>query len=233
MITTPRMLFETKRAVQIAGVIDEKETRTLLECGADLIGFPLGAECGSGNAGEPEAREIVGRIRPPAFGVVITYLGKTDEVAALCGSLGAPAVQLHGDIGVGELRRLRDISPGLFVIKTLVVRAGEFERLAADMDRLAPFVDAFLTDTFDASTGRFGATGRTHDWSVSRRLVERSTRPVILAGGLTPENVARAIQEVRPAGVDAHTGVEDARGRKDRALVERFVAEARRAFASL
>ncbi|MBP2681380.1 MAG: phosphoribosylanthranilate isomerase, partial [Candidatus Krumholzibacteriota bacterium] len=101
------------------------------------------------------------------------------------------------------------------------------------VDRFAPFVDAFLTDTFDESTGRWGATGKTHDWSVSRRLVERSSRPVILAGGLTPQNVARAIREVRPAGVDAHTGVEDSRGRKDRSLVERFVAEARRAFASL
>jgi phosphoribosylanthranilate isomerase len=233
MITTPRMLFETKRAVQIAGVIDEKEMQTLLECGVDLIGFPLGAECGAGNAGESEAREIVGRIRPPAFGVVITYLGKADDVAALCGSVGAPAVQLHGDVGVEELRRLRDISPGLFVIKTLVVRGGEFERRAAEVGRFAPFVDAFLTDTFDASTGRFGATGKTHDWSVSRRIVEYSARPVMLAGGLTPDNVARAIHQVQPAGVDAHTGVEGAGGRKDRALVERFVAEARRAFASL
>jgi phosphoribosylanthranilate isomerase len=232
MNTFPRILLARKRVVQIAGVIDENEARMLVECNVDLIGLPLGARCGAENAGESEAREIMGRIRPPAFGVVITYLGKADDVAALCGAVGAPVVQLHGEICAEELRRLRGISPDLFVVKTLVVHGGDFERLAGEVDRCAPLVDAFLTDTFDTSTGRCGATGKTHDWSVSRRLVEHSARPVILAGGLTPDNVTRAIQEVRPAGVDAHTGIEDARGRKDRALVERFVAEARRAFAS-
>ena len=233
MITTPRRLFETKRPVQIAGVIDEAEARMLVECSVDLVGFPLGARCGAENAGASEAREIMGRIRQPAFGVVITYLGKADDIAALCGAVGATAVQLHGEIGADEIRCLRVISPGLFVIKTLVVRGDDFERLAVAADLFAPYVDALLTDTFDESTGRWGATGKTHDWSVSRRLVEHSARAVILAGGLTPDNVARAIQEVRPAAVDAHTGVEDDRGRKDRALVERFVAEARRAFAAL
>jgi len=73
-----------------------------------------------------------------------------------------------------------------------------------------------ITDTFAPETGAAGATGRTHDWSVSRRLVELSERPVLLAGGLTAENVRRAILEVRLAGVDVHTGVENAAGRKSR-----------------
>ena len=72
-----------------------------------------------------------------------------------------------------------------------------------------------------------------HDWAISRRLVELSTRPVILAGGLTAANVGPAIAAVRPAGVDVHTGVEDKNGRKDPHLVTRFVHEARRAFAAL
>ena len=82
-------------------------------------------------------------------------------------------------------------------------------------------------------TGACGATGRTHDWSVSRKLVELSSRPVILAGGLMPDNVRQAIQQVRPAGVDAHTGVEGPDGRKDPAPIRRFVAEARAAFHAL
>jgi phosphoribosylanthranilate isomerase len=71
------------------------------------------------------------------------------------------------------------------------------------LSELSPFVDAFITDTFDPKTGASGATGKTHDWRVSRRLVELADRPIILAGGLTPENVKRAILEVRPAGVDS------------------------------
>ena len=105
--------------------------------------------------------------------------------------------------------------------------AAVLERLVSE---LAPLVDAFLTDTFAPDTGAAGATGRTHDWSVSRRMVELSPRPVILAGGLTAENVRRAIEEVRPAGVDVHTGVEDASGRKSRDKVLAFVAEAEAGF---
>ena len=115
-------------------------------------------------------------------------------------------------------------------MKSLVVGRTPLSDLEADVERLSPFVDAFIADTFDPATGASGATGRTHDWSVSRRLVELSRRPVILAGGLTPDNVAEAI---RPAGVDSHTGVEDSAGRKDREKVSRFVAEAKNALGGL
>jgi phosphoribosylanthranilate isomerase len=94
-------------------------------------------------------------------------------------------------------------------------------------------VDAFITDTFDPVGGASGATGRTYDWQVCRRLVERSPRPVVLAGGLTADNVADAIREVGPAGVDGHTGVEDAAGRKCADKVRRFGDAARAAFAEL
>ncbi|MGH7810735.1 MAG: hypothetical protein ACREP5_10705 [Candidatus Binatia bacterium] len=61
--------------------------------------------------------------------------------------------------------------------------------LEAMVSALSPFVDAFITDTFDPESGASGTTGKTHDWRVSRRLVELTNRPVILAGGLTPKNV--------------------------------------------
>ncbi len=105
------------------------------------------------------------------------------------------------------------------------------QALDATLSDSSPFVDAFITDTFDPKTGASGATGKTHDWRVSRRLVELADRPVILAGGLTPENVKRAILEVRPAGVDSHTGVEDTSGRKSREKVRKFLSEAYEGFA--
>jgi phosphoribosylanthranilate isomerase len=105
--------------------------------------------------------------------------------------------------------------------------------LQARVERLGPTVDAFITDTYDPATGADGATGMTHDWSLSRALVTRSDRPVILAGGLTPDNVRAAILAVGPAGVDVHTGVEGPDGRKDAARVRRFVAAARAGFRAL
>jgi phosphoribosylanthranilate isomerase len=134
-------------------------------------------------------------------------------------------VQLHGDITTAELERLRELDFGLTIIKSLVVGrrpTSLLERLAVE---LAPLVDGFITDTYAPETGASGATGRTH-WAVSRRLVQLSSKPVILAGGLTPDNVRQAIATVRPAGVDVHTGVEDASGRKDRGKVLAFVSEA-------
>ena len=113
------------------------------------------------------------------------------------------------------------------------VECGSGTELEAEVTAFAPHVDGFITDTFDPATGASGATGKTHDRAVSRRLVELSPRPVILAGGLTPENVGRAIRTVRPAGVDVHTGVEDRNGRKDPRRVRAFVAEAEEAFAAL
>src|SRR6185295_874680 len=96
-----------------------------------------------------------------------------------------------------ELERLRDLDPGLTIIKSLVVGrhpASVLERLAVE---LAPLVDGFITDTYAPETGASGATGLTHDWTVSRRLVQLSSKPVILDGGLTPANVRQAIAEVR------------------------------------
>src|SRR5438034_3926177 len=90
-----------------------------------------------------------------------------------------------------------------------------------------------ITDTYTPATGAKGATGMVHDWDVSAELVRLSPRPLMLAGGLGPDNVAEAIERVRPAAVDAHTNLEDASGRKDRLKVRRFVAEARRAFAGI
>jgi phosphoribosylanthranilate isomerase len=119
------------------------------------------------------------------------------------------------------------------VIKSLVIGNTAAKALENVISELSPLVDAFITDTFDPETGASGATGRTHDWRVSRRLVELSDRPVILAGGLTPENVRKAILEVQPAGVDSHTGVEEPSGRKSREKVHKFVLEAREAFDQL
>ena len=117
------------------------------------------------------------------------------------------------------------------MIKSLVVRRDNADALVGAVAEFAPHVDAFITDTFDPATGASGATGRTHDWAVSARLVAVSPLPVILAGGINPSNVAAAVARVRPAGVDVHTGVEGPDGRKRRDLVEAFVATACRALA--
>ncbi len=94
----------------------------------------------------------------------------------------------------------------------------------------ADLVNAYITDTFDPATGATGATGKVHDWAVSHDLVALSPKPVIVAGGLTPNNVAAAIAATLAAGVDVHTGVEGPDGRKQADLVRAFLNAARQAF---
>jgi len=114
--------------------------------------------------------------------------------------VGASIIQIHGDIPVREMSRLRKINPNFTVIKSLIVKQENRDALLSAVERWAPWVDVFITDPYDPLTGASGATGKTHDWEVSRVLVARSLKPVILAGGLNPDNVAPAIRAVRPWG---------------------------------
>ncbi len=216
--------------IQVAGIRDVAEAALVQECGIRYLGFPLRLPVNREDLTEAEAAAIIRSFRPPVRGVLITYLDEAEAIAGFCRALGARMVQLHGDISAAELARLRELDPGLTIIKSLVVGMHPMPVLEGMVAELGPLVDGFLTDTYAPETGAAGATGRTHDWGLSRRLVELSARPVILAGGLTPANVGQAISVVRPAGVDVHTGVEDATGRKDRGRLLAFVAEASAAF---
>jgi phosphoribosylanthranilate isomerase len=219
-----------KNLIQIAGVIDAAEAEMLQQCGIRYLGFPLRLRVHREDLTEEQAAAIIKSLAAPAFGVLITYLDKASEIAAFSHTLGVRIVQLHGDIDRDELKRLKTLDPDLIIIKSLVIGMHNDKALDAMVSELSPLVDAFITDTFDPKTGASGATGKTHDWRVSRRLVELADKPVILAGGLNPENVKRAILAVRPAGVDSHTGVEDSSGRKSREKVHKFVSEASEAF---
>ncbi|HKJ72002.1 MAG TPA: phosphoribosylanthranilate isomerase [Gammaproteobacteria bacterium] len=196
--------------IQVAGVMDRAEAALLVDAGVDWLGFPFRLAYHAEDLAEAEAGAI----------------------AALCDRLGVWGVQLHGAVAAAELARLRRLRPGLHVLKSLIVRpgtpAGELEAAVAAS---APWVDGYLTDTLDPATGATGATGLAHDWAVDRRLVTAAPHPVILAGGLRPDNVRAAIAAVGPAGVDVHTGIEGPDGRKDPERTRRFVAEARAGFA--
>jgi len=222
--------------IQVAGVHDMAEALTLREAGVHAMGLPLRLPVNAEDLTEAEAARLVAAVErlpaPPLLPVGITYIADGAEAAEFCRALGLRRLQLHGPVAACELARLRRAIPDLFLIKSLVVRAdGNLPELLDTVRELAPLADAFITDTHNPATGADGATGLTHDWSVSAELVRRSPRPVILAGGLTPDNVRAAILRVRPAGVDAHTGVEGPDGRKCPDRLRRFVAEARQGFA--
>lgn len=220
----------SKDLIQIAGIIDQAEADMLMRCGIRYLGFPLRLPVNKEDLSEPQAAEIIGSVKPPCRAVLITYLDQASEIIAFCHFLGTAVVQLHGAIEVAELQKIKRLQPQLVLMKSLVIGRYGTDTLLRTMECTAPYIDAYITDTFDPRTGASGATGKAHDWTISRRLVVESPRPVILAGGLNPDNVREAIMQVQPAGVDAHTGVEDDCGRKSELKVKKFIAAARDGF---
>jgi phosphoribosylanthranilate isomerase len=222
-----------KNIIQIAGVMDTEEALMLMNAGADYLGFPLRLTVNKEDTSEEEAAEIIKIISPPQRAVLITYLNIAEEIILFCKKLNVSMVQLHGKISKEELLKTKLMRPDLEIFKSLVVSTDNYNELESIVSTLSPWVNAFITDTFDPATGAEGATGKTHDWSVSKKLVAISPRPVIIAGGLNPSNVKNAILEIHPAGVDVHTGVEDKSGRKNYDLVKKFVEQAKEGFAQI
>jgi len=172
-------------------------------------------------------------VKLPHKSVLITYLNKAEEIIQFCKKLNVKIVQLHGSISKEELKKTKELQPGLEIIKSLVVHENNLSELEKTLEELSPWLDAFITDTFDPTTGASGATGKTHDWKISRRLIELSPKPVIIAGGLNPGNVKQAILETHPAGVDVHTGIENSDGRKSYELTKKFIKQAKEGFSLL
>jgi phosphoribosylanthranilate isomerase len=219
--------------IQIAGVMDKEEADLLTKAGVLQLGFPFGLSVHREDIAEKTAAAIIRSLRPPASAVLITYVSEVEKILGLCKKIGAAKAQLHGYMSAEEIMRLNVRAPRLTVVKSLIVRDNNLAELESIVIAFSPYVDGFITDTYDPATGACGATGKTHNWDISRRLVDISPKPVMLAGGLNPDNIHRAIVHVRPAGVDAHTGVEGPDGRKDPDLVRAFVKEATRAFLDL
>ena len=207
--------------VQIAGVSSLEEARAAEAAGADALGFTLRLPTGVHDGlTEVKARDLIAQLPPFISSVAITYVSKARDAVELCRYLGVMALQLHGEFPLGDLRLIRAALPHLKLIRAVHVTGPEAIPRARALERQ---VDALILDTYDPATGRGGATGMTHDWTISRQIVGAVRVPVILAGGLTPENVVEAIRMVSPWAVDVHTGIEDADGTRNLSKLRSFV----------
>ncbi|GAB7079951.1 phosphoribosylanthranilate isomerase [Megalodesulfovibrio paquesii] len=238
---TPRPRLLPPAFIQAAGAFDLDEALRCFAAGVDVVGLPLRLNHHAPDLSEAEAAALVAaaRARNPRLAfAVITYEDDATRAAALCREVGAQYLQLHGALAPMTGLALRELLPDVVLMKSLIVGLRDETALRGELQAHAAWADAFLTDTFDPASGAMGATGLVHDWAISTRLAAASPRPLILAGGLTPENVTAAVTAFRYAGiplagVDAHTGLEDAAGRKDWTRLTTFAARARLAFAGL
>jgi phosphoribosylanthranilate isomerase len=199
--------------VKICGITSVEDALGAVDAGADALGLMFYASSPRCVTLERAAKII--RELPPFVARVGVFVDPTeDEVRRAIADCGIDTLQFHGEEPPEFCRRF-----GLKTIKAFRIRDREsLQASAAYPDQ------AWLLDSFVA--GKPGGTGERFNWDIAREATQRSRR-VILAGGLTPENAADAVREVRPYALDVSSGVESAPGRKDVAKVRAFIAAAK------
>lgn len=218
--------------IKICGITNVDDALASTDAGADAIGinFYSGSKrC----VNSRDARKISTALQDRCLKVGVFVDHAANDLNTLAEEVGLDAVQLHGDQLPQFLKFVRRQSP---VIRVHRITDASLDQVVSDIaacELLGRVPNAVLIDA--ATSGEFGGTGRTLEWSTLAGDAAglAATVPLILAGGLTPENVREAIRTVRPYGVDVASGVESSLGKKDPAKVREFIAEARRGFAEI
>ena len=203
--------------VKICGVTTEADRDAALAAGADAVGVIHGVPVETPReVKEKKAGTLVAGVPPLATSVLVTMPTTVQEAVNRVEEIEPNVVQIHDGLSPEELGALnRRISQQVVAV---------VDAESDDLTEYAAHADAVLVDSVDAEGA--GGTGETHDWERTRDIVASLDAAVILAGGLTPENVATAIRTVDPFAVDTASGVETSGGVKDHEAIEQFVSSA-------
>ncbi|RLI87392.1 MAG: phosphoribosylanthranilate isomerase [Candidatus Altiarchaeales archaeon] len=204
--------------VKICGITNKEDALIAINYGADAIGV-INVKGTPRFVDLNKAREIFDAL-PIFVSKVVVSMPESIEEALEISKTRANYIQLHGDEPLDFVRELKERT-NLGIIKKISVDENSLE----NSERYSKIVDAILLDT--RVRGLSGGTGKTHDWDISRKIVESIRKPVILAGGLNPRNLEEAIEKVRPYAVDTSSGVESRPGKKDKRKVEQFIMVAK------
>jgi phosphoribosylanthranilate isomerase len=196
--TTPRL-----KICCIAGI---EEAWMAIEAGASAIGLVSAMPSGPGPIPEELIAEIAATVPPGVSSFLLTCLQDVEEIIDQQRRLRVNTIQICDRLTRGSYWQLREALPGVSLVQVVHVTGPESVEEARSV---APHVDAVLLDSGNQSLAvkELGGTGRTHDWNLSRQIREAIEVPMFLAGGLNPSNVAAAIREVQPFGVDVCSGL--------------------------
>jgi phosphoribosylanthranilate isomerase len=215
-----RMMQQAKASmavrVKICGITNPEDAAAALDAGADALGFVFHRK--SPRYVEPPVVKSIVAGLPPFILTVGVFVNEEPKIVRdLMDSCGLVLAQLHGEESAGYCETL-----GRPVIKAIGLKDRASLLALAEYKGRAQ-VRGFLLDAF--VPGVYGGTGQTTDWSVAAEIAKAVT--VILAGGLTPDNVATAVAVVKPYAVDVSSGVEASPGKKDHAKIRAFVQAAK------
>lgn len=214
--------------IKICCISTEEEIELALAEGASVLGFVGESPPGRGRLSDQAIAELIPAVRGRVPAWLLTVHTDLPALVAQVERTRPDGLQICDRVPPELLAALRARFPSLELIQVVHVSGPAAIAHAAEVE---PSVDALLLDsgTPQGQERKLGGTGETHDWSISRRIVQQSAVPVWLAGGLRPDNVARAISEVGPAGVDLCSGVRDSDYRLDSARLRSFIHSALKA----
>jgi phosphoribosylanthranilate isomerase len=195
-----------KPRVKICCIASIEEAWMAIEAGASAIGLVSAMPSGPGPIPESLIAEIAATVPPGVSSFLLTCKQDAAGIIGQQRRLRVNTIQICDRLPAGSHEELREALPGVSLVQVIHVSGPEAVDEAIEV---APYVDAVLLDSGNQSLAikELGGTGRTHDWKLSRRIREAIDVPLFLAGGLNPTNVAAAIREVQPFGIDVCSGL--------------------------
>lgn len=191
-----------------------------IDAGASAIGLVSEMPSGPGPIPESLIAEIAATVPPGISSFLLTCKEDAAAIIDQQRRLRVNTIQICDRLPHGSHRELREALPGVSLVQVIHVTGPE---AVDEAMAVAPYVDAVLLDSGNQSLAikELGGTGRTHDWRLSREIREAIDVPLFLAGGLNPSNVAAAIREVQPFGIDVCSGLRT-EGRLDPQILSNF-----------
>ena len=202
-----------------------EDAKMSIDAGADIIGILVGQEHTSNDfVDKYTAKEIADFAKGKCNISLVTHLTNADEIIELTKFIGNNVIQLHSDIEEIEVEKIKKEFPNVKLVRLIHVSAEG--KICTDYKKIK-YADYYLLDSFNLKTNQVGGTGLIHDWNKSGELIRILDKPTFLAGGLNPNNVADAIKQANPYGVDVNSGCKNDNGIKDKEKVKLFIKNAK------
>jgi phosphoribosylanthranilate isomerase len=224
-------MYTESMITQVYEVTSPEEARQLCALGVDHVGVLVGDGSFPRELDVERAGEILASVTPPAKASVLALTDNVDLIRRIVEELHPPILHIGASpelVGIEQVRILKQVYSNMLIMRAIPVSNAASVELAKSCDGVADFL---LLDSYSPGDKQIGALGITHDWTLDRQIVESVSIPVIIAGGLGPDNVADAIRATHPAGVDSKTKTDrtDGSHTKDINKVRAFVAAAKAA----
>jgi phosphoribosylanthranilate isomerase len=210
--------------VKICCIGSEEEAKIAIECGASAIGLVAKMPSGPGPIADELINRIAKTVPPPVATFMLTSETNVKEIIKHHHRTNTNTIQIVDALSEGKYIELKAAIPSVKIVQVIHVID---EASVEEAVNISSMVDAILLDSGNPrlKIKELGGTGRVHNWQLSRKICESALCPVFLAGGLNPENVIQAIEEVHPYAVDVCSGVRTD-GHLDRKKVELFIRNA-------